>query len=342
MDNNSNQQQQLRQEEEYARALKEPEWESLSGRAIDLKKLLRWGLQHSTRAEDTTTSPDTQVTAREPIDPKWLDVIMGKSDTVRIKECMERLRDIQLPLADRELACDELELLVEDLDNAVTFVKLSLLDLLLPCFLYPERSLRIGALWVLGTMLQNNPAVKLAVLQHPVCVARLLQSMLEDAEEAVRVKALYCISGFLKLNNPRELVFRNKYLGHEKLMGRVVASLDQLGPVMARSVVEKAVYLYWALLNEPHSSIAEYLAGFDSTFVFLQAVISAYSNDHDIASKCVGIVCLLTRFEDARRQLRSNADLSNSLQRYVKTDSGRLADIVDSKQLAFLSQILSS
>ena len=40
-------------------------------------------------------------------------------------ECMEKIRDSSLPHDERLIACDELELLVEDLDNANGFIYFS-------------------------------------------------------------------------------------------------------------------------------------------------------------------------------------------------------------------------
>jgi hypothetical protein len=69
-------------EQERDQPEEEPRWPTLSGKTIDMNKLLQWGLQHSTKNEDAPSAASRPV---EPLDPKWVDIILGKSDVVRMK-----------------------------------------------------------------------------------------------------------------------------------------------------------------------------------------------------------------------------------------------------------------
>eukprot|EP00842_Homolaphlyctis_polyrhiza_P005549 jgi/Hompol1/5996/HPOL_000161-RA len=51
-------------------------------------------------------------------DPKWIEVLLGKEDAIRMRECVERITNDELSEDKRIEAFDELELLVESLDNA--------------------------------------------------------------------------------------------------------------------------------------------------------------------------------------------------------------------------------
>ena len=199
-------------EKEYEEELKEPEWDTMSGKPIDLHQLLAWSTKHArndlTKSDGTSSSSADANKHHEPIDSKWIDIIMGKSDVVRMKECMERLLNLDLTLEERLEAADELELLVEDLDNAQDFCKLNLLRLLVPCLrTFAEPQLRMHVMWILATMVQNSPQVKKAYLDKNVIVAVL--DRLKAREESVDVqgKVVSLLSGFLKHNLPGQSLF---------------------------------------------------------------------------------------------------------------------------------------
>jgi hypothetical protein len=75
---------------------------------------------------------------------------------------MERALDADLGTEVRVTALDELELLVEDIDNSKDFCSLPLLSLLLGLLQQNDISedINFHVLWILGTMVQNNPVVK--------------------------------------------------------------------------------------------------------------------------------------------------------------------------------------
>lgn len=93
-----------------------------------------------------------------------------------MKESMEQLVKPSEPEDKRLRAADELELLIEDIDNAngifmsayfatghsktLDFVKAKYATDLLPLLKDPDSKIRVQVLWILGTLCQNNPRVQ--------------------------------------------------------------------------------------------------------------------------------------------------------------------------------------
>ena len=103
---------------------------------------------------------------------------MGKTDVQRMREHMETLTEKSasgstVPMAKRIEALEDLQLLCEDIDNALDFVKAgwgkTLLDL------YRDQGMRVETeedrewvvqvLWLMATLLQNHPKNQNQVVQ---------------------------------------------------------------------------------------------------------------------------------------------------------------------------------
>lgn len=173
----------------------------MSNRPITSGELLNWSILN--RSVEETPRPNLQQ-----IDPKWLDIVMGKQDAVRMKECMDAILDSESQLDSKLVAFDELELLVESLDNANDLAALDLwaplLQILETCH---EPQLRRYSAWVMGTAVQNNEKSQ----NHFLAAGGLktvLRSFESDASLPVKQKALYCISG--TLNNNSAAIRQNK------------------------------------------------------------------------------------------------------------------------------------
>lgn len=99
-------------------------------------------------------------------------------------------------------ALDDLEMLVQNIDNANDLKKLGIWQPLHNLLLSSNTSdaLKMQTLWVIGTALQNNPAAQLAYLDLDPLPA-LLKSLSPSFNSAeTRSRALYALSGLLKLN----------------------------------------------------------------------------------------------------------------------------------------------
>ncbi|KAL7748639.1 hsp70 nucleotide exchange factor fes1 [Sorochytrium milnesiophthora] len=128
-----------------------------------LQDLLKWGIENATRGEDApaSTRPPPQ-----PLDPKWIEVVLGKPDAARMRDAVTIAVDADHThsLDDRLTALDELLLLVESIDNArdLQALKLwpSLLSLLVEGLDGGAEELadvRMGSAWAVATSVQNNP-----------------------------------------------------------------------------------------------------------------------------------------------------------------------------------------
>ena len=149
-----------------------------------------------TNNNSTTTNANTNTAAPAPshnLDPKWLDIIMGKQDVVRMKECMAVLSNPIVDVQDKLLAFDELELLIESIDNANDLRPLGMWKSLLQFCQDPHEDMRFNALWCIGTAIQNNERAQID-MQASGGLSVILGG-LSDQCLKVKQKALYCVSG---------------------------------------------------------------------------------------------------------------------------------------------------
>ncbi|KAJ7607317.1 armadillo-type protein [Roridomyces roridus] len=216
-----------------------------------MESLLRWGIENSANANDGSNPPPAP---RQDLDPGIIDMILGKSDAVLMKEDMAIAQDESQSESARIDALDHLEMLIEQIDNANNLEKLQMwtpLQKLIESAPTPE--LKMQALWVIGTALQNNPAAQDAYFSHdplPVLTNFLTPSPFSTSQ--TRSKAIYALSGLLKHNAPAvEALSRSDVNGWERL--REALQDPDLG------VRRKALFLLSTLLipsSDPSSSSA--------------------------------------------------------------------------------------
>ncbi|KAJ7699299.1 nucleotide exchange factor Fes1-domain-containing protein [Mycena rosella] len=166
-----------------------------------MESLLRWGIENSTTGTDATNPPPAP---RQDLDPAIIDMILGKSDAELMKEDMAVATDNSQSESSRIDALDHLEMLIEQIDNANNIEKLQMWTPLQSLITSaPTSSIKMQALWVIGTALQNNPAAQDAYFAHdplPVLAGFLTPSPSSTAQ--TRSKAIYTMSGLLKHNAP--------------------------------------------------------------------------------------------------------------------------------------------
>ncbi|KAL7266034.1 hsp70 nucleotide exchange factor fes1 [Rhizina undulata] len=165
----------------------------------NLGKLLAWGIENSDAGADGDDGG-----RRSQLDPALLAQLFGanvKDDSVLMKEAMEAIQDESVPLADKETAFDNFEMLVENLDNANNIENLSLWPALLSQLSAPEEQLRHMAAWCCGTAVQNNPKSQAALYNHGG-VPKMVDLIMKDPEESVRNKAIYALSSQIRNSEP--------------------------------------------------------------------------------------------------------------------------------------------
>ncbi|GAW03824.1 adenyl-nucleotide exchange factor [Lentinula edodes] len=199
-----------------------------------MQSLLRWGIENSTpqntntNTTNTTTTTTTTTNAantanappsrRPDLNPEIIDLLLGKSDAVLMKEAMAIAVDEGNTEEDRVSALDNLEMLIEQIDNANNLSNLKMWEPLHALLTSSPDSVAVQALWVIGTALQNNPSAQDAYLKlNPLpTLASFLspppppQSTTPDSthpkspppSKPLRSKAIYALSGLLKHNAP--------------------------------------------------------------------------------------------------------------------------------------------
>ncbi|KAG2344610.1 Fes1-domain-containing protein [Suillus weaverae] len=161
-----------------------------------MQSLLRWSVENS------TPSTGSQPTTTNKLDPGIIDHILGKPDAQLMKEALTKGLDETQAEDDRLQALDDLEMLVQNIDNANDLKKLGIWQPLHNLLQSSNTSdpLKMQTLWIIGTALQNNPAAQLAYLDLDPLPA-LLKSLSPTSSSAeTRSRALYALSGLLKLN----------------------------------------------------------------------------------------------------------------------------------------------
>ena len=110
-----------------------------------------------------------------------------------MKEAMEAIEDPEVTLENKEIAFDNFELMIEQLDNANNIENLGLWPSLIALLSSPEKSLRVLSAWVCGTAVQNNLKSQESFHKHGG-VPKIAEMAINDPEHDVRKKAIYAFS----------------------------------------------------------------------------------------------------------------------------------------------------
>jgi len=110
--------------------------------------------------------------------------------------------DESRPLDDRITALDNLEMLVEQIDNANNITPLNMWGSLINLSKSEEDEIRQYGLWIIGTAIQNNPKAQHSYLSYnplPHLIS-VLTTANQQWSPRTRSKAVYCISNALRHN----------------------------------------------------------------------------------------------------------------------------------------------
>jgi len=122
----------------------------------------------------------------------------GKSDADRMHEAIQVVNDDMEPLSHKEYSLDLILFCVEDLDNALNFIKFEGgVPTLLALLGNDEPSLRLGGAWILGTLAQNNPKAQQTIFETG-CLPTLLRLVRNDPVIDVRRKAFLAVSALVR------------------------------------------------------------------------------------------------------------------------------------------------
>ncbi|EWC48260.1 hypothetical protein DRE_02364 [Drechslerella stenobrocha 248] len=159
-----------------------------------MEKVLAWSVAASAPQEEG--EPERQVPR---LDQSALAQLLlgGKSDAEMMVEAMQCIADPTATLENREIAFDNFEQLVENLDNANNIENLKLWPPLVQQLHAADKEMRFMAAWCIGTAVQNNEKSQ-DHFYKTEAVGQLLDIALNDSAQDVRNKALYAISSYIR------------------------------------------------------------------------------------------------------------------------------------------------
>ncbi|THH12431.1 hypothetical protein EW146_g7706 [Bondarzewia mesenterica] len=165
-----------------------------------MESLLRWSIEHS--GNQSGDNPSSAPAPRKDLDPAILDQILGRPDAELMKEALAKASDEERSEDERVAALDDLEMLVENIDNANDLEKLKMWDAIQNLLMAPSSTseIKTQVLWVIGTAVQNNPSAQNAYLSlnHLSTILSFLSPSVKSSQ--LRSKAVYTLSGLLKHN----------------------------------------------------------------------------------------------------------------------------------------------
>lgn len=173
-----------------------------------MNNLLKWSIQNSTTAQQDTTNHESSTGASSNanstrgLNPEMLAALFGgPSDAELMKSSMAALHSPDVDLANKLIAFDNFEQLIETIDNANNLEPLGLWTPLVQLLKHDEPDMRRMAAWCIGTAVQNNEKAqdKLVVMNTlPV----LVEMAMMDEVDSVRRKAVYALSSAVRNFQP--------------------------------------------------------------------------------------------------------------------------------------------
>lgn len=181
-----------------------------------MDKLLQWSIAQQ--------SGDTEAMARigQP-DPKMLEQLFGGPDEPALmKHAMTIVGDVEVLLENKEVAFDNFEMLIENMDNANNIENLKLWPSLIAQLddKVPD-SLRVYAASCIGIAVQNNPKAQDDFLRHEDGFKRVLE-LAEDSKTPPELH-LKCLSAISSLVRNHE----QAYLKFNELNGWQILKFNQ-------------------------------------------------------------------------------------------------------------------
>ncbi|KAF8596944.1 Fes1-domain-containing protein [Ceratobasidium sp. AG-I] len=162
-----------------------------------MESLLKWGIENTPEGAERVVPSAERI---KQLDPEIIDMILGKSDAVVMKEKLAFAVDDSREEDERVEALDDFEMLVEQIDNANNLENMKMWEPLIELTHSPETGVQRHAIWILGTAVQNNSKAQADFLRRDPIPYLLSLLTSGKASGSTRSKVLYCLSGTLKHN----------------------------------------------------------------------------------------------------------------------------------------------
>ncbi|EGP83852.1 unnamed protein product [Zymoseptoria tritici ST99CH_1A5] len=161
-----------------------------------LNQLLQWGIENSSASQ---SDPSTASHPKSDLNPKLLSELLGgPSDADLMRMAMTSILDAETPLDQKLIAWENLELLIEQIDNANNMEPLGLWPPLIKQLDNDEAEMRRSAAGCVAAAVQNNVKSQEIALGHDGLVDGLVKLATEDSTQAVRKKAISALSGLVR------------------------------------------------------------------------------------------------------------------------------------------------
>ncbi|EIM84238.1 Fes1-domain-containing protein [Stereum hirsutum FP-91666 SS1] len=226
-----------------------------------MESLLRWSIENSAPASTSDGTPAPTPQPRKDLDPGIIDAILGRPDSELMKEALSAAVDERVGEEGRVAALDDLEMLVENIDNANDLERLKMWEPLHGLLSAPGSTdaVKTQTLWVIGTAVQNNPKAQEAYLALDPLPTILVFVSPSVRSSQLRSKAVYCLSGLLKHN--AKAVDQLEEIGGWEILGAALENSDI-------SVRRKTAFLFSTLLtpaSTPDATLASSASASAST-----------------------------------------------------------------------------
>lgn len=168
---------------------------------------MQWSIANSNNDKETAKkvgAPDAKALAE-------LFGAGGPDEPTLMVQAMQLITSKDIPLDTKEVAFENFEMLIENLDNANNIGNLKLWPPLISQLSDREEKLRTYACSVIGTAVQNNPTSQEQLLKHPEVIKKLIGIAGESKnKESLRLKALYGLSNAIRHNDKFYQLFNDK------------------------------------------------------------------------------------------------------------------------------------
>lgn len=166
----------------------------------NLQDLLKWSIAQQggdEEAKKRAGKPDPRALAQ------LFGMMQGKDDPTLMKECCSVLEDSKSTNDDKQKALTNLEMLIENIDNANNLENMKLWQPILKQVQSDDPQLQALACSCIGSAVQNNPKAQkdfLAEDKDGSIYQKILN--LADTSSSSQLKALYALSSIVRHNPP--------------------------------------------------------------------------------------------------------------------------------------------
>ncbi|RCK58055.1 Hsp70 nucleotide exchange factor FES1 [Candida viswanathii] len=220
-------------------------------------------------------------------DPKALSQLFGGPDEATLmKESIKVVQTPDVSTSDKEIALENFEMLIENLDNANNIGNLNLWDPLNKILADAKTpvDLKVLICGIIGTAVQNNPKSQ-EDFHKSDGLGELIKLAQDGTNKALQLKALYAMSSAIRDYNPG-------YIQFEKLQGWKLIHFDTTDPKLQLRILSLVSSI---LSNGLDAKLEEELRKENLTH-FLALVLNKDSNT-SLVDKSLNVVSQLNKLK---------------------------------------------